>query len=137
MSLHDLYPDSRAFRGLPPLRIPGGWTVAMNDLCEGVEAGPAVPGPPSPLFLAWHEGRRFRLEVALDGEAPEGPTFILTVTYQPWPRTERGRRRHDVPFAFDDAAETVETCRTRDYPDLIAALEHRIARCTHWVREGN
>ena len=34
-------------------------------------------------------------------------------------------------------ADCVHACETRTYPDLIASLEHWIARCTVWVREGS
>lgn len=132
----DLYPKSRAYQDLQPLRIPAGWSIGVNELDVSMRADINAVGGTC-VFHATNEGRRFNIDVERRPESdPEGAVY-LTVTYQPWPRTERGRRRQDVPFAFDGDAETVHEFATRSYPDLIAELEHWIARCSVWTREGH
>lgn len=134
--LHELFPNSPAYRELQPLRIPAGWLIGWNQLDIGMDADLADVGGSS-VFNATNEGRRFNIDIEFRPEFdPEG-AFHLTVIYQPWPRTGRGRRREDVPFAFDGDAETVHQFETRSYPDLVAELEHWIARCSLWQREGN
>lgn len=89
------------------------------------------------LFLAWNDGRRFKIEVGCEPELDPTGSFLMTVIYQPWPRTDRGRRRKDLPFEFDENAETVHTLQTRSYRELLTELEQWIERCTMWTREGN
>ncbi|MGH7025816.1 hypothetical protein [Brevundimonas sp.] len=133
---HELYPHSRAYLELQPLRIPAGWRIGWNTLDVGMAADRGGIGGSS-VFSATNEGRRFYIDVEFSPEFdPEG-AFYLTVTYQPWPRSDRGRRRNDVPFALDAEAQKVHEFETRSYAALIAALEHWIARCTVWEREGN
>lgn len=133
---HELFPNSPAYRDMQPLRIPAGWLIGWNQLEVGMATDLAGVGGSS-VFHATNEGRRFNIDVEFRPEFdPEG-SFHLTVIHQPWPRTGRGRRRHDAPFAFTIDAETVHTFETRSYPDLIAELEHWIARCTVWEREGH
>ena len=135
-TFEDAYPGSPAFQGLPRLRIPGGWTVGWNALDASMESDLSGIGGSS-VFNATHPGSRFNIDVEFRPEFdPEG-AFHLTVIYQPWPRTDRGRRRKDVPFAFDGAAEEVHRFETRSYAELLENLEHWIARCTVWTREGN
>jgi hypothetical protein len=134
--MHDLYPASPAYRCLEPLRIPSGWRIAWNGLRSDLRAEKGEFGG-STLFHAVHEGARFSLDVTFSPEFDPGGSFHLTVLYQPWPRTERGRRRKDVPFAFDGDAEEVHSFATPSYAALVAELETWIARCTIWVREGN
>lgn len=131
---YDLYPRSRAYLDLPPLRIPGGWTIGLNTLDAGM-AGSFDGVGGSSLFNATHAGRRFNIDIAFRPEFDPDGAFHLEVTYQPWPRTERGRRRKDLPFAFGADAQIVHTFETRSWPDLIAELEHWIARCTVWTIE--
>jgi hypothetical protein len=132
----DFFPKSPAYLELQPLRIPPGWSIGWNELRVTMDADRDGIGGSS-VFTATNEGRRFNIDIAFSPEFdPEG-AFYLTVIYQPWPRTERGRRRQDVAFAFDADAETVHEFETRSYPALIAALEHWIARCTIWTREGH
>jgi hypothetical protein len=91
----------------------------------------------SSIFNATNAGRRFNIDVAFEPEFdPEGE-FHLVVIYQPWPRTDRGRRRSDVPFTIGADAETVHSFATSSWPDLIAELEQWIARCSVWAREGH
>ena len=133
---HDTYPNSRAYRELQPLRLPAGWAVGWNELFVGMDADLGEVGGSS-VFNATNEGRRFNIDIEFRPEFdPEG-AFHMTVRYQPWPRTERGGRRHDVPFAFGIEARTVHTFDTRSYPELVAELERWIARCTHWTPEGH
>jgi hypothetical protein len=134
-SFEDAYPNSPAFQGLPRLRIPAGWTIGWNTLDASMETDLSGIGGSS-LFNATHPGSRFNIDVEFRPEFdPEG-AFHLTVLYQPWPRTGRGRRRKDAPFAFDGAAEEVHGFETRSYAELLEHLEHWIARCTVWTREG-
>lgn len=131
----DLYPRSRAYLALPPLRIPTGWTIGWNALDIGMAASLDGIGGSS-VFTATHVQRRFNIDIEFRPELdPEG-AFHLEVKYQPWPRSERGRRRTDVPFALDIDAQVVHRFETRSYTALIAELEHWIARCTVWTREG-
>ena len=133
---HDTYPNSRAYRELQPLRLPAGWAVGWNELFVGMDADLGEVGGSS-VFNATNEGRRFNIDIEFRPEFdPEG-AFHMTVRYQPWPRTERGGRRHDVPFAFGIEARTVHTFETRSYPELVAELERWIARCTLWTPEGH
>lgn len=134
-SHQDRFPGSRAYLELQPLRIPSGWTIAWNELHVGLTEGLGGVGGSS-LFNAMNVGRRFNIDIAIRPKFDPDGAFHLTVTYQPWPRTERGRRRKDAPFAFDADAEVVHAWETRSYPALVGELEHWIARCTVWTREG-
>jgi hypothetical protein len=134
--MEDHYPKSPAYLELQPLRIPSGWMIGWNKLhsTDRPESGD-LGG--SSLFNATNEGRRFNIDVCFEPEFdPEGE-FRLTVIYQPWPRTARGRRNHDVPFGFDIEAETIHSFVTKSLPALVAELEHWIARCSVWAREQN
>ncbi len=110
--------------------------IGINSLNDDMdsEAG-GICG--TTLFLAWNNGRRFKIEVGCEPELDPNGSFLLTVLYQPWPRTDRGRRRKDLPFEFDENEETVHTLETRSYHELLSDLERWIARCTVWTREGN
>lgn len=132
----DRFPKSKAYLELQPLRIPPGWKIGWNDLNTGMAADPGGIGG-STVFYAMNAGTRFDIDIGFRPEFDPDGVFHLEVRYQSWPRTERGRRRQDVPFAFDGAAETVHEFETRSYPDLITELEHWIARCTVWTREGD
>lgn len=133
---HELYPRSRAYLELQPLRIPAGWRIGWNTLDVGMEADRDGIGGSS-LFNATNEGRRFNIDLEFRPEFDPDGAFHLRVTYQPWPRTGRGRRRTDAPLAFGADAQVVHEFETRSYPALIAELEHWIARCTVWEREGS
>lgn len=132
----DQYPDSPAFRDLPPLRIPAGWRIGWNTLQAGMHDDLTGVGGSS-VFNATNEGRRFNIDVEFRPEFdPEG-SFHLIVAYQPWPRTERGRRRNEAPFAFDAHAREVHRQEIRSYAELLERLEHWIARCSVWAIEQN
>lgn len=109
--------------------------IGINGLYEGMGA-PDLPVA-SVLFAAWNEGRRFRLDVEWRPELDPAERFVLTVFYQPWPRNERGRRRKDIPFAFDMNEEVVGTLKTGSYSEVLLQLEDWLDRCSVWCREGN
>lgn len=133
---HGQFEKSRAYLEMLPLRIPAGWRIGWNMLCAIDRAEPGQFGG-STIFHAVNEGRRFAIDASFAPEHdPEG-SFRLSVIYQPWPRTEQGRRRKDVPFAFDGGQEDVHTFETRSYAELVQELETWMARCTVWTREGN
>lgn len=132
----DAYPRSPAYRDIQPLRIPAGWRIGWNKLDIRMNTDLEGIGGSS-VFNATNEGRRFNLDVEFRPEFDPQGAFHLTVLYQPWPRTERGRRIKDAPFGFDADAEVVHQSEIRDYAAFIAELEYWIARCTVWEREGN
>lgn len=135
-NFNDHYPNSPAFQAMQPLRVPSGWRIDWHKLHIGMDADLSQLGGSS-LYNATNEGRRFNVDVQFIPEFdPEG-AFYLVVLYQPWPRTDQGRRRGTTHFAIDADAECVHESETRSYPELIARLEHWIARCTVWQREGN
>lgn len=132
---HIGFENSIAYRGLPALRIPAGWTIEWNTLStlDRVEDG-FFGGS---VFRARNEGRRFAIDVEFQPEHDANGSFILEVLYQPWPRTEQGRRRKHAPFAFDEHQEVVHREETRSIDELVTHLETWIARCTIWQREGH
>ncbi|HYD87187.1 MAG TPA: hypothetical protein VEA80_06920 [Vitreimonas sp.] len=132
----DYFPDSPFMRGLPPLRIPGGWNISWNNLDINSKPEDGDLGGSS-LFYAVNEGTRFLIDVMFRPEFDPNGSFILEITYRPWPRTEKGRRRKDVPFKFATDDEVVHTFETRSMPELLDQLQHWIARCSIWVREGH
>jgi len=123
-------------RGLPPLRIPSGWLININDLSmdarpENGDVGGSI------LFLATDEGGRFTIEINIKPEFDPAGRFIMEVHYWPWPRTEKGRRRNNVPFASLTENKLVHTFETRSMVELVEQLQHWIARCSVWVIEGH
>lgn len=132
--MQDRFYQSPAYLDLQPLRIPAGWSVGWNTLYASSRVENGDFGGSS-IFYATNAERRFNIDVAFHPEHdPEGE-FHLVVLYQPWPRTESGRRRRDVPFRIDGGAETVHTFASGSYGELVAELEQWIARCSVWVRE--
>jgi hypothetical protein len=134
--MHDEFHLSPAYLNLQPLRIPAGWAIHWNTLyaSSSVEAGDFGG---SSTFTATNSGRRFHLDIAFKPEHDPRGEFHLVVLYQPWPRTDRGKRRQDLPLIFDDDSETVHASTTRSYSELVSRLEEWIARCSVWVREGH
>lgn len=122
---------------LQPLRIPAGWFINWNTLEEGAPHdtdGIAYGG--SSVFMATHEARRFLIDVEWRPEFdPEG-SFRMSVQYAPWERTERGRRRADIPLHFRDA-QLVHEFETRSQDEQARELDHWLQRCASWVREGH
>lgn len=129
-------PEIAADLRLQPLRIPGGWVIGWNTLyvTSKVENGDFGG---STLFSATNEGRRFWIDVEFRPEFDPNGHFRMTVNYQPWLRTDRGRRRRSLPFHFDANAELIHLYETCSYGDLVENLEKWIARCSLWVREPN
>lgn len=125
-----------AYLELQPLRVPAGWTIGWNNLYTTSKVEEGDFGGSS-VFYAFNEGRRFSIDVEFRPEFDPTGRFELTVMYQPWPRTERGRRRTDLPFQFDSNAELVHAHETALYGELVDELENWIARCTTAVREGH
>lgn len=120
---------------LQPLRVPAGWLINWNVLDEA-EPGEEHAYGNSSVFMATHEARRFRIDVEWRPEFdPEG-SFRLVVEYAPWERTERGRRRTDVPLHFRDA-EVVHRFETRSHAELVRELDRWLWRCSIWMKEGH
>lgn len=134
--MHDRYPQSPAYRELQPLRIPSGWLIGWNGLYAASSAQ-AEGYDGDPIFNATHQGRRFNIDVARSCQSPGKEGFRLTVTYQPWPRDDRGRRDRTAPFAFGQGAEIVHEFMSQSADALVAELEQWIARCSMWEREPN
>ena len=132
----DAFPNSRAFRGLQSLRIPTGWLINWNELNVDHKVENGDFGGSS-TFCATHEGRRFIIDVEFRPECDPNGRFILSVIYVPWLRTESGARRKHVPFARSIDEEVVHTFETRSVDELVGHLEHWIARCSVWTREGD
>ena len=125
-----------AYLELQPLRIPAGWRIGWNTLHTTSRVDQGDFGGSS-VFLATNEGRRFRIDVMFRPEHDPSGHFVLEIEYQPWPRTERGKRRDDLPFRFDTDSEIVHSFETRSYAELVEELETWIARCSIWEREGH
>lgn len=132
--MHDGFPGSPAYLELQPLRIPSGWTIGWNTLyaSSSVEKGDFGG---SSVFNATNPGRRFNIDVAFEPEFDPAGEFHLRVLYQPWRRTERGRRKGEAEFRIDSDAETIHSFATSSYSTLVAELERWIARCSVWARE--
>ena len=129
------YADTPHYRNLQPLRIEGGWRVGWNTLYTDLDPNTGDLGGSS-IFYASNEGRRFIIDVMFRPEFDPNGRFIIEVTYVPYLRTEKGRRR-DVPFARHAGDEVVHTFETRSYTELVEHLEQQLARCSIWVREGH
>lgn len=114
---------------LQPLRIPAGWMVAWNTLYASSRGDRGEFGGSS-LFHAINHGRRFAIDVTFEPEFDPTGSFHLNVIYQPWSRTDRGRRRTDAPFAFDANAQNVHAFETASLTDLVQELETWLGRCT-------
>lgn len=122
---------------LQPLRVPAGWFINWNTLEEtdAVDAeGGAFGG--SSLFMATHEQMRYRIDVEWRPEFDPDGSYHLTVEYAAWERSERGRRRSDVPLSFG-AAELVHRFETRSRVALVQELNTWLWRGATEVREGH
>ena len=75
---HDLFPTSRAYLEMQPLRIPSGWMIGMNQLSVGMDVMPDAPpgwtGYRSMVFNATNEGRRFNIEIEVEA-GPRGASI--------------------------------------------------------------
>ena len=121
-----------------PLRIPPGWRIDWNALCEvdpteeNVRRG-FFGG--SSLFSATHEHRRLWLDVEWRPEDDPAGEYNLKVEYAPWLRTGRGRRRKDVPLDFSEARVVHEFC-TRDRAELVRELEAALVTRDEWIEHS-
>jgi hypothetical protein len=136
MTMNTYFEKSPGYLGFQPLRIPSGWCIEWNALyaSHSIEAGDFGG---STVFSATNRGMRFNVDVAFRPEFDPNGHFELTVTYQPWPRNERGRRRRDIAFAFDANAKIVHSSQIQSFAALVEQLEIWIARCSVWVKEGH
>lgn len=123
-------------RGLPALRIPAGWNISWNNINVNWKREQGGLGGSS-LYYAVNQGTRFIIDVMFRPEFDPNGVFLLQVIYVPWPRTEKGRRRKDVPFAEAENSEVVHEFETRSMDEMVEQLQHWIARCSIWMREGN
>ena len=124
---------------LQPLRIPAGWRIDWNTLCEidpGEESVRRGFFGGSSLFSAVHEQRRFWLDVEWSPEDEPDGCYRLRLEYAPWPRTEAGRRRKDEALHFRDG-EVVHTAETSLREELVRELEATLRRCVDWVIEAS
>ena len=122
---------------LQPLRVPAGWFINWNTL-EQVDPADAEERAfgGSSLFMATHEQMRYRIDVEWRPEFdPEG-SYHLTVEYARWERTERGRRRTDLPLSFAEA-EVVHRFETRSREALVDELDRWLWRGATQMREGH
>ena len=136
LQMQQSYQTSLAYQELQPLRIPAGWTVRWNTLRAGLDASLGNIGGSS-IFTATNAGRRFQIDVEFRPEFDPNGSFNLFVQYQPWPRSEGGRRIKTEALTFNVDAEIVHEFQSRSYSALVDELEHWIARCTVWEREGS
>jgi hypothetical protein len=117
---------------LQPLRVPPGWLIIWNTLfevdptAENIHAG-YFGG--SSLFLATREHSRLSVDVAWRPEDDPTGEYRLKVEYAPWERTEKGRRRKDVPLDFRNA-RVVHEFHTRDRSELVRELEMGVGNAT-------
>ncbi len=119
---------------LQPLRIPPGWRVEWNtwfdidategDVREGYFGG-------SSLFTATHEARRLYLDLDWRPEDDPGGEFVLKVHYTPWLRTERGRRRKNMPVDRS-TARLVYEFRSRDRLTTVREVEAALVGRAEW-----
>ena len=133
-------------RGIPvvklppyqPLRIPPGWRIDWNTLCEldpteeNVRLG-FFGG--SSLFSATHEHRRLWLDVEWRPEDDPAGEYHLKVEYAPWLRTPKGRRRKDVPLDFRGAS-VVHEFHSRDRIELVRELEAALVTRDEWIEHS-
>lgn len=124
---------------LQPLRIPTGWCVTCNNL---LEIDPTVDqikdgfyGLMS-IFMAVHEHGRFLIDVEWRPYYDPNGRFHIWLDYAPWERTERGRRRKDVPVSYRNS-ERVREFQTASRIELVRTLEEWMERCHAWRHEAN
>ncbi len=121
---------------LHPLRISSGWAIHRNNITITAPAAPSAPN--ALLFRAIAEQRRFRLDVLRQSEPSGHPSYVIELLYAPWPRTDRGRRRQDVPLTFDtNNIRIMHRFVTTAYDELVRYLEAWLWRASSWAVEGN
>lgn len=121
-----------------PLRIPPGWRIDWNTLCEvdpteeNVRRG-FFGG--SSLFSATDEHRRLWVDVEWRPEDDPAGEYRLKVEYAPWLRTARGRRRKDVPLDFSES-RVVHEFSTRNRSELVRELEAVLIAREEWIEHS-
>ncbi len=120
---------------LRPLRIASGWTIQHNLLTESAPISPPAENPI--LFRAIAEQRRFRLDVIRLSDADGSPSYLIELLYAPWARTDRGRRRENIPLTFDQDTRVMHRFTTTDYDELVRYLEAWLWRASSWAVEGH
>lgn len=120
---------------LRPLRFSSGWAIQRNSITA---TAPLPSSEPDPLlFRAIAEQRRFRLDVVLQSHPDGATSYLIELLYAPWLRTERGRRREDVPLTFNDNVRLMHRFVTTDYDELVRYLEAWLWRAAGWAVEGH
>ncbi len=120
---------------LRSLRFPSGWTLHRNNITA--TAPPPPSGVHTLLFRAIAEQRRFRLDVTHQPEPDGHASYAIELLYAPWLRTDRGRRRENVPLTFDHDARVMHRFTTTDYHELVRYLEAWLWRASGWAVEGH
>ena len=123
---------------LQPLRVPSGWRVSWNTLFEVDPSEDNVRRGffgGSSLFAAVNEGLRLTLDLMWRPEDDAAGEYQLIVEYAPWPRTDSGRRRKDLPLSFADARLVYEF-RTRDRLEVVRELEASLRTRSDWVEHS-
>ena len=119
---------------LLPLRLSSGWTIERNAIKET----PLQPPERNVLlFRAIEEQRRFRIDVVWQPDGYPAGEYLLEVRYAPWPRTEKGKRRTDVPLQFDEHARVMHRFSRHVLAELVAYLEAWLWRASCWAVEGH
>jgi len=122
---------------LHPLRICSGWNIHRNALTTV----PAIPAGSDPggvrLFRAVDAARRLRLDVTTRAESGGQVRYALELVYSPWSRTERGRRRTEVPLSFEGDVRRAHSVDTPVYADLVRELERCLWGVGAEIGEGH
>lgn len=123
---------------LHPLRLCSGWSILRNAITETPPAASPETAGCLLLFRAISTSRRFRLDVRSQPASDSGEhRYSLELLYAPWLRTERGRRRENVPLTFDGEVRMMHQFATSDYPELVRYLEAWLWRASGWAVEGH
>lgn len=123
---------------LHPLRVAGGWIIQRN----AIKATPSMPPVTSPagdalIFRAVEPQRRFRIDVTCRPDNSDETSYVLEVVYAPWLRTERGRRRVEVPLSFEGQIDVKYRSTTQVHAELVQRLEAWLWHASGWAVEGH
>ena len=83
------------------------------------------------MLMATHEARRLYLDLEWRPEDEPAGEFVLTVHYTPWLRTERGRRRKNVPVD-PNTGRLVYEFRSRDRLTIVREVEAAFVGRAEW-----
>lgn len=130
--------EPTALERLHPLHLSSGWTIHRNAI-TAQPPSPSTPPPPESLLLfrAIADQRRFRLDVLRQAETDGNVSYLIELLYAPYHRTERGRRREDVPLTFDGEVRVMHRFVTTAYDELVRYLEAWLWRAAGWAVEGH